>query len=108
MKLIDVFESDYGQIIILPMDATLRVFLEEKPSTGYRWQVEGRSNCLKMVSHEFLAKSDPAIGAGGTAVFYFKPVKPGYCSLSLKLWRSWEGDKSIIKQFQIAVSVISG
>lgn len=109
MKFIDVYENNSGNVIILPMDATLRVFLGENPSTGYRWQVEDiSSHCLNMVSNEFLAKNSPAIGAGGKVVFYFKPIKPGRCTLYLKLWRPWEGDASIVKRFRMAVSIISG
>jgi inhibitor of cysteine peptidase len=106
MKFIDVYENDYGNVIILPMYAILRVVLAENPSTGYHWQVEATSSsCLEMVSNEFLASPVPAFGAAGIVVFYFKPIKPGNCKLYLKLWRSWEGDKSIVKRFQIAVSV---
>ncbi|MBU2703559.1 putative secreted protein [Sporomusaceae bacterium BoRhaA] len=109
MKFIDVYENDYGNVIILPMYAILRVVLAENPATGYRWQVEDTSSsCLEMISNEFLAKNDHAIGATGIVVFYFKPVKLGRCKLYLKLWRLWEGDKSIVKRFRIAVSIISG
>ena len=109
MKFIDVHENDYSNEIILPMDATLRVALRENPSTGYRWQVEDISrNCLRMISKKFGANHAHAIGSAGIAVFYFKPIKPGRCTLYLKLWRSWEGDTSIVKRFQKTVSIISG
>jgi len=108
MRYIDVNETDDGNSIVLPMDTTLRVVLTEKPSTGYRWQVEDKSSgCLEMVFQEFSAKHSQMIGAPGLAVFYFKPIKPGRCTLILKLWRSWEGDKSTVKWFQITVSIIN-
>jgi len=109
MRFIDVYGNDYGRVIILPKDATLRVVLEENPSTGYRWQVEEADNgCLRMVSNEFVANNAHAIGAPGMVVFYFKPVRPGFCPLDLKRWRPWEGDKSVVERFRIAVSIISG
>ncbi len=109
MNFIDVYENDAGKVIILPRYAILRIVLEENPSTGYRWQVENiSSRCLEIVSNEFVAKNGPAIGATGIVVFSFKPVKPGRCELYLKLWRSWEGDKSIVKQFRITVAISNG
>ena len=106
MKFVDVYENDYGKIIILPTDATLRIFQTENPSTGYRWQVEDISrSCFQIVSSEFLANNQ-LIGAAGIEVFYFTPVRPGRCTIYLKLWRSWEGDKSIVRRFRIGVSVI--
>lgn len=109
MEFVDVYENDYGNVIILSMTAILRVSLAENPSTGYRWQVEKtNANCLEIVSNEFLAKNDYAIGSPGIVTFYFKPIQPGRCKLFFKLGRPWQGEKSIVKRFQIAVSIISG
>lgn len=96
-------------MIDLPLDATLRVVLAENPGTGYRWQPEDKySSCLDLVGRDFFAKPDQAIGAPGMAVFYFRPLRPGRCRLSLKLWRPWEGDQSVVRRFQAAVSIIPG
>ncbi|MBP2651462.1 MAG: hypothetical protein H6Q74_2287 [Firmicutes bacterium] len=106
MNFIDVYENDSGNLIDLPVAATLRVILEENPSTGYRWKVEDQSSgCLEMVSHEFYINNDHIVGAGGLVVFYFQPMKPGRCTLYLKLGRPWEGDKAITKRFRIAVFI---
>ncbi|MBP2644107.1 MAG: hypothetical protein H6Q67_1994 [Firmicutes bacterium] len=106
MNYIDAYESDYGKVITLPFGSTLRIILEENPSTGFRWQVEDKSSsCLNLLTHEFYANKEYAIGATGTEVFYFEPARPGRCLLFLKLLRSWEGDKSIIKRFRITVII---
>ncbi|MBP2651705.1 MAG: hypothetical protein H6Q74_2530 [Firmicutes bacterium] len=107
MNFIDVYENDYGNVIVLPMDSMLRVVLEEKQLTGYRWQVKDKSSSLEMVSHKFYAKNDQVKRAAGVAIFYFKPINPGRCTLVLKLRRSWEGDKTIVRRFRIAVVIIS-
>jgi inhibitor of cysteine peptidase len=109
MITVNIYEDDSGDIIAVPMAGILRVVLAENPSTGFRWQVEdSSSNCLEAVSSQYFSSKNPVIGSPGTAVFTFKPVKPGRCRLSLKLWRSWEGDKSIVKRFQIIAAITGG
>ncbi|MDR3592091.1 MAG: protease inhibitor I42 family protein [Negativicutes bacterium] len=107
MKIVDVFEKDSGYGVALPLDAMLRVTLAESPGTGYRWQLEeGSGNCLALSDRNFFPPGGPAIGAAGLAVFSFKPLRPGYCLLALKLWRPWEGDQSVVRRFQTAVSIM--
>jgi predicted secreted protein len=109
MTYIDVYKNDNGKAIVLSMDSILRVNLEENPSTGYAWQEEEQSSsCLQLVSKDFFANNNLVIGAAGIATFYFKPVKMGRCPLTLKLWRSWEGDHSVVKWFHVSVSIING
>jgi inhibitor of cysteine peptidase len=106
MIFVDVYQNDNGNLVVLPMDSMLRVALAENPSTGYHWQVDDMADsCLELVSREFFASGDPVIGAPGMVVFCFRPAKPGRCALALKLWRPWEGYKSIVKRFRAVVSI---
>jgi len=106
MTYINVDKADNGKEIILSMNSTLRVVLEENPSTGYMWEVEdNNSSCLQMISSNYFAKNNMIMGAGGIVAFNFKSLKPGRCPLSLKLWRSWEGEDSIVKRFKVIVTV---
>jgi inhibitor of cysteine peptidase len=81
------------------------VRLDESPTTGYRWAID-------QIDEDFLVpeKSDfsivgSGVGGGGELILTFTAKKPGSTRLGLKLWRDWEGDKSILKRFDVVINI---
>jgi predicted secreted protein len=44
-------------------------------------------------------------GSGGVHTFTFTAKHAGTSPLSLKAWRSWEGDSSVVARFSVTVQV---
>ncbi len=86
----------------------MSIGLEENPSTGYRWAVDRvDTGVVALKSAEFTPRSEGVMGSPGTRVFRFKVVAPGETELTLKEWRSWQGDDSIVARFAVSVHVIA-
>lgn len=92
------FDSQVGDLIV--------VLLDETPTTGFRWAIEQVDEPVLRLEHdEFLSPSGAGIGAGGRHRFTFIAQSPGSGRIRLKLWRDWEGDKSVIKRFSASINV---
>ena len=106
MPTVRLTKSDVGRIILLQVGDDVILELDENPSTGYSWDLEAPGEAtLRPLSTVF--RSQPAVppGAGGMRQFRFVATALGQTALTLKLWREWEGDPSIIKRFSITVEV---
>lgn len=102
-----VEEGQSGTGVDVPADALLAVRLKENPGTGFRWSVE-RADGLTVEDHAAgeAGEAGEAGGAGGAGVgaarlheFRFRAAAPGSHHLSLRHWRDWEGEASIIGRF---------
>jgi inhibitor of cysteine peptidase len=97
-------EQDNGGHVAARTGDELVLRLPENISTGYRWAVDDASPKILELEN---ARSEPApaaaVGAGGDALFRFRVVGGGSGKLSLKYWRQWEGDASIVKRFAVTV-----
>lgn len=83
--------------------SVVTVRLDENPTTGYRWNIETAEG-LEMVGDSFERAGD-AIGAGGVRVFQFRASEAGPHRLSIRKWRDWEGESSIIDRFYAIIVV---
>jgi len=82
----------------------VHVDLEDRGTTGYRWSIDAIDDRVLAPAGE-QSVAYPGVGAGGHRVFRFETKAPGSSQLSLKLWRSWEGDSSVIERFAVTVRV---
>ena len=80
------------------------------PTTGravrdrHRWALEARSDAhLELVDSTYIAAPGTAAGRAGRHVWNFKVRQAGDVRLALKLWRAWEGDKSIADRFDVTI-----
>ena len=48
--------------------------------------------------------SSGAVGSGGETSWSITPTAQGTSEVKLKLWRQWEGDRSIRKRFAVRLS----
>jgi|SRR5215813_9286860 len=77
--------------------------LAERPTTGYRWQVENAAG-LVLTGDDFTVSSS-APGTGGERTFRFAVQQSGIVQIALSLRRPWEGDTAPASRFEVTVEV---
>jgi inhibitor of cysteine peptidase len=98
--------ADSGKSIQVSQGDQVAIRLGENPTTGYGWAVDQiNPDVMKPVGSDYEPASDSGIGGGGERIFTFTAVKVGSSPIQLKLWRKWEGDKSIRQRFQVTIEV---
>jgi inhibitor of cysteine peptidase len=95
--------QDRGSTVNVEAQSLVIVNLEENPSTGYMWKVETAEG-LEIISDSFEKESN-ALGATGMRTFQFRASESGSHNLSIKKWRKWEGETSIIDCFYAIIVV---
>ena len=99
--------TDGGSTVELRVGDVVAVRLTENPSTGFVWSTESANgDALRLVGSEYLTPADGGVGGGGQRSLLFRAVATGTVELRLKLWREWEGDKSIVDRFAATVRVM--
>lgn len=103
-----VGQQDSKSIITLNKGQTLKIELDENPTTGYVWQLKGilDSNSLKLVKDEYKVASDK-LGAGGKRIFIFNALGRGECAIEILLARPWEKTEPPANEFKITVKIKS-
>ncbi|HEX2958540.1 MAG TPA: protease inhibitor I42 family protein [Chitinispirillaceae bacterium] len=96
-------DQDRGRTVEVEAQSIVTIRLDENPTTGYRWNVE-TADRLELVGDSF-EKTGDSIGAGGVRVFQFRTLGAGSHRLSIKKWRDWEGESSIIERFYVTIVV---
>ena len=94
-------EEDQGRTVEVEALSLITVRLKENPTTGYRWAVETAEG-LEIVGDNF-EKMGAGLGAGGAHIFQFRAAGTGSHRVSLRKWRDWEGESSIIERFNITI-----
>jgi len=103
---ITLTEIDNGKTITLQKGDRLQITLPENPTTGFQWAIETKpKNLLSLEKSDYVASSPQLIGSGGQRTLTLLAKKTGKTYLNLKLWRSWEGDKSIVNRYQITLQI---
>jgi inhibitor of cysteine peptidase len=96
--------QENGHHLHLARGDTLRVVLRDISTTGYRWAIDALDEgVLGLVGTDLTPAG--AVGGGGERTFHFVANAPGQTALRLKLWREWEGDRSVIERFEVSVNV---
>ena len=109
--------ADDGRHRAINQGGEIQLTLNENASTGYRWSLGPlEPSLLELVSAQALANPGagvgsqapglpPAVGSPGQVVYRFKALRPGRTVLSLRLLRSWEGDRSTIDRFRLSLQI---
>jgi predicted secreted protein len=95
--------ADRGATIHLRPGDEITIVLDEIPGSGYRWDVEGAASGIVEVARRPAASSGAAIGGSGQATFVVTATGSGRARLRFKLWRPWEGDRSISERFDVTL-----
>lgn len=98
--------SDNGKTVSVQKGDEVVITLDENPTTGYVWAIDKTDDqILALKSSDYSGSGLPVAGAGGTRTFTFTTKHTGTATLALKDWRSWEGDKSTVGRFSVAIQV---
>jgi inhibitor of cysteine peptidase len=81
------------------------VRLEESPTTGHRWAIDDVGPAILTLQNDDFSPAGSGVGGGGERTLTFIAQNAGTTHIQLKLWRDWEGPKSITSRFDVAVSV---
>lgn len=93
-----------GAVVDVKVSDLVEVSLDENPTTGYRWATEGLDEgILKLEDQEFIFSPRAGVGGGGSRIFCFRVVSPGIASITLRKWRAWEGNSSVLERFNAIV-----
>jgi inhibitor of cysteine peptidase len=99
--------KDNGKSFSASLGNTIVIKIPENPTTGFRWELEEFDNsALEMQASDFSSKSTILTGSGGEKSFTIKTKQIGQTSISLKLWRDWEGDSSVIERYEVNIEVL--
>jgi inhibitor of cysteine peptidase len=105
-KVVALTGNDHDRTVDLHVGETVSVTLLENATTGYRWALEQVDPQLIEAVAAQPDYSANAIGSGGEVEWDFLTKAPGTTSITLKQWRHWEGDASIIQRFRIELRIV--
>jgi inhibitor of cysteine peptidase len=98
--------GDDGNSVEVHVGDSIVVQLPENPTTGFTWAIDqADAYVLRRQSFRYSAAPSAAVGGGGQRSFRFKAVRPGTVTLQLKLWREWEGAKSVADRYAATIRV---
>jgi inhibitor of cysteine peptidase len=84
-------------VVDVKVSDVVEVSLDENPTTGYRWAMEGLDEAiLGLEVQEFISSSDAGVGGGGSRTLCFRVISPGTASIILKKWREWDANSSVL------------
>jgi predicted secreted protein len=94
------------ELIRARVNEPFTISLPANPTTGYEWKVDYDYVLLKQESAEFERTyvETKRMGAGGTSVFVFLPIKPGKSTIYFVYKRSWENIVADTRAFHVDVS----
>jgi inhibitor of cysteine peptidase len=81
------------------------VRLTENATTGYRWALDGVDSSLIAVDEAQYSNPSSSVGSPGEVTWRIEAKGPGTVEIKLKLWRQWEGEKSVQKRFGISLAI---
>ena len=99
--------TDSGRSLELKDGDTVTIRLPENPTTGFRWQVDQIDADIHLMDASFEPSKESEIGSGGIREFRFLLHGSKGGVVTLKHWRDWEGEASIIKRFDFRVEPTS-
>lgn len=109
VQAIQLTEQDNNKNLAITVGDIFTVRLDENPTTGYVWSVEGMADVLILQNTDYvtnsISKGEIMTGVGGKKTFAFIANAVGTVTLRFKEWRAWEGDSSIVNKFAVKIQV---
>jgi inhibitor of cysteine peptidase len=103
MNRLTLSELDAGTPKVVEHDDDVLLTLPETPSTGYRWTVQASHPDVASVEEGRRGATTARPGKTGTREFPIRGKRKGSVILTAKLWRSWEGEGSAIRQLNFPI-----
>ena len=88
---------------LVKVNKEFKIPLDSNPSTGYKWEASFDKAFLKLKADRFKGPEKALIGAGGTQIFVFLPVKKGETQIRFVYKRHWEKTIAREKTFKIHI-----
>ncbi len=99
-------EADAGKTVQAHTGDQISIQLSANVTTGYSWAIDKTDTTVLTLQREtYTPYPGGGLGSGGTAVFTFRAQQPGTVHLQLKYWRSWMGDSSIARRYDVTIQV---
>ncbi len=94
------------ELIRARVNEPFTISLPSNPTTGYEWKADYDYVMLKQESAQFdrAASGTKRVGAGGTSVFAFLPIKLGKSTIYFVYKRSWENIVADTRAFHVEIS----
>jgi inhibitor of cysteine peptidase len=106
MPTIALTASDNGKAVCMAVGDEVTILLKENVTTGYAWDLENLDErLLCRLPPVVEPPARPLPGAGAARYFRFVAAALGETPLRLKLWRQWEGEKSVIERFEVKLQI---
>jgi inhibitor of cysteine peptidase len=105
--MLTITDRDNGRRLPAHVGDRLEIRLAENATAGYRWAPDGYDAGLLELTEATASYPNAAVGSGGEAIFRFRVVGVGSSTLTLKYWRHWEGEGSIIQRFAVTIDTSS-
>ena len=83
---------------------TVRVELEENPTTGYSWAMEELTPLFAVQKNDYELLRGAGIGGGGMRSIVLKIEQSGSGEIRLKNWQRWSGD--VYQTFRLQVDAV--
>jgi inhibitor of cysteine peptidase len=101
-----ITQAESGRTVSARAGDTIRVELEESPTTGYRWALlSGDARIVEPEGDSFMQPGGVAIGGSGTRVFRLAARSQGSVDLRFRLARQWE---SVAPRAEFSVRIAVG
>ena len=98
-------ETSESQTVVEGKNFT--VSLESNQTTGYNWELAQPldTNFVKLISTDYVAPTDSALGAPGKEVWQFQALKVGNTAIVLEYDRPWENEATPAKKHTRNVTI---
>ncbi|MDM7940258.1 MAG: protease inhibitor I42 family protein [Methanothrix sp.] len=93
------------ELIRARVNEPFTISLPANPTTAYEWNADYDYYLLNLTSSQFERTPTRAIGAGGTSVFVFTPLRPGKTTIYFVYKRSWENIVADTRMFHVEITV---
>jgi inhibitor of cysteine peptidase len=100
-----VTKANDGQTLSPRVGEAIVLQLAERPTTGFRWAFAQLDEALVAVEASASRAQAERPGAGRVAAWKLTMRAPGRTRVELKLWRSWEGDRSVAERFALTLDI---
>lgn len=102
-----ITEEDNGKTVIIKVDETLEINLNENASTGFTWLEEITPNQVLFLEKEEFIQNNLTHGGNTVHRWHFKGTSPGQKIIRFIYQRPWVKDKPGEKEFEITVQVLT-
>ncbi len=97
-------KEDRMELIRARLNEPFTIALKSNPTTGYKWYADYDYYLLNLQEERYDREPTEALGAGGSSVFVFLPLKTGKTTISLVYKRPWENIVADTKTFYVEIT----